>query len=303
MGLLLIFILPAATWAFPAIPTKEIAPGVHMPWVSIGTGTADKTGDDKNATIIVHNWLTNGGRGIDTAWSYFDQKDVAKGIAASGVDRKDIFITSKVLMCMPKAAVVAQINSDLKALNTDYIDLMLVHTPAGILNWCASTWEVLEEMVEAGTFKAIGISNFFRNDIEKLMKTAKVKPAVNEVQYNVFYHNDDTEAAARENNIPIHSFCPFTDFKMTIPEHQTVFSDPTVKQVAAKYNVSAAQVAARWIYQRGNTFVFLSSNPVHQANSADFMEFTLADEDMKTLNGLKQGPGPGPWCPGTNILV
>lgn len=261
-----------------------------MPWASIGTGTADKIGDDKNVSLIVRNWLANGGRGIDTAWLYFNQKDVAKAIAESGVDRKDIFITSKIMMCMPKAAVEWQVESDLKSLKTDYIDLMLVHTPAGILNWCAETWEVLETIKEAGKFRAIGISNFVRKDIEKLMKTAKVKPALNECQYNVFYHNDDTEAAAREHDIPMHAFSPFTDFKMTKPEHETVFNDPTVKQVAAKYNVSAAQVAARWVYQRGNTFVFLSSNPAHQANSVDFMGFDLADADMTVLDDLKRGP-------------
>lgn len=275
-------------WGFPTIPTREIAPGVHMPACSIGTGTADKAGDDRNATILVRTWLANGGRGIDTAWSYFNQKEVASAIAESGIDRKELFVTSKILMCMPKSMVKWMVNQNLKALNMTYFDLMLVHTPAGILNWCSSTWEVLEEMMAAGTFKAIGISNFVRKDIEKLMKTAKITPALNEVQFNVFHHNDDTAAASKEHHIAVHAFSPFTDFKLPVPsESHTVFHDPTVKQIAAKHNVSAAQVAARWIWQHGNTFVFLSSNPVHQANSADFMGFALPEADMKVLDTIQ----------------
>jgi len=292
MAHFLIFLPLVMAWGFPTIPLKEIAPGVNMPACSIGTGTADKTGDDKNATTIVRNWLANGGRGIDTAWSYFNQKEVARAIAESGIDRKELFITSKILMCMPKAALTWMVNQNLKALNMTYFDLMLVHTPAGILNWCASTWEVLEEMLSAGTFRAIGVSNFVRKDIEKLMKTAKVTPALNEVQFNVFHHNDDTSAASKEHNISVHAFSPFTDFKLPVPsESHTVFHDPIVKQIAGKHNVSAAQVAARWIWQHGNTFVFLSSNPAHQANSADFMGFTLPDEDMKMLDDIQMSQG------------
>jgi len=139
-----------------------------------------------------------------------------------------------------------------------------------------------------GTFRAIGISNFVRKDIEKLMKTAKVTPAINENQYNVFYHNDDTEAATKEYNISLHAFSPFTDFQMKKPETHHVWNDPVVMKVAAKHNVSGAQVGARWIWQHGNTFAFLSSNMAHQANSADFMGFNLTDEDMKVLDGIKK---------------
>merc|ERR1712113_792542 len=110
-----------------------------------------------------------------------------------------------------------------------------------------------------------------RKDIEKLVRNAKVVPAVNEVQFNVFHHNDDTVAACQEHNITLLAYSPFTDFKMPVPsENHTVFHDPTVLRVAAKHNVSAAQVAARWIWQHGHMFTFLSSNPAHQANSADF---------------------------------
>jgi diketogulonate reductase-like aldo/keto reductase len=289
-------LFPMLALAFPAIPTREIAPGVFQPYASIGTGTSDKTGDDRNATIIVANWLANGGRGIDTAWSYFNQEGVASAIAASGVAREELFITSKILMCMPDRQVHWMVEQNLRKLNTDYFDLMLIHMPstwelihmAGPMKWCDSTWKLLEEYHAKGVFKAIGISNFVRRDIEKLVKSAKVMPAVNQCQFNVFHHNDDMAAACQEHNITVEAFAPFTDFHFPIPsEAHTVFHDPTALAVAQKYNVSAAQVSTRWLYQQGHPFVFLSSNPDHQANSADFMDFELTDDDMQTLSSIR----------------
>lgn len=286
--------------AFPTIPTREIAPGVFQPYASIGTGTSDKEGDDRNASIIVGNWLANGGRGVDTAWSYFNQEGVASAIAASGVAREEIFLTSKILMCMPDKLVHWMVEQNLKKLNTDYFDLMLIHMPsqwelihmAGPMKWCDSTWKLLEDYHAKGVFKAIGISNFVRRDIEKLVKAAKVMPAVNQCQVNVFHHNDDMAASCREHNITVEAFAPFTDFKMPVPsEAHTVFHDPTVLAVAETYNVSAAQVATRWLYQQGHMYVFLSSNPGHQANSADFMGFELTDEEMQTLSSIQDNMG------------
>ena len=171
-----------------------------MPSIAIGTG-GHATAQHSAVRGMVNDWLQIGGRAIDTAWMYMDQADVAQGIAASQVPRSELFITSKILMCGGEAITRDFINADLRKLNTTYIDLMLLHYPAGYN--CASTWATLESYVSSGVLRAIGVRNFRRNDLQQLMQTAKLKPAVNQVQINLWYHNDDTAAYCAENNITL----------------------------------------------------------------------------------------------------
>merc|ERR1712000_216648 len=117
------------------VPTKEIAPGVNMPVVSIGSGQITDFAKHAPAKQIVSDWLSQGGRGIDTAWIYFDQTEVAAAVAESGVAREDLFITTKLMECITGAKHYIEYN--LKKLNTSYIDLLLIHAPIGN---CAHTW-------------------------------------------------------------------------------------------------------------------------------------------------------------------
>eukprot|EP00929_Paragymnodinium_shiwhaense_P026329 TRINITY_DN15687_c0_g2_i1.p1 TRINITY_DN15687_c0_g2~~TRINITY_DN15687_c0_g2_i1.p1 ORF type:complete len:321 (+),score=68.35 TRINITY_DN15687_c0_g2_i1:69-965(+) len=271
------------------IPTKEIAPGVAMPLVSIGTWTEGTKKEDLNVSAIVGNWLSLGARGIDTAYAYFDQKDVAEAIASSGVARKDLFITSKIPTCLGKALTRYFVEYDLKKLNTDYLDLLLIHAPGlpGPLGGCDDTWAVLEEYHAKGALKAIGVSNWGPKQFEGLKYT--VPPAVNQIEYNVFTHNEETEKYCKAHNITIEAWSPLGDPART---HKSVFTEPAVTTIAGKHNVSAAQVALKWILQKGNTLTFLSSNKDHQGNDADLFRFTLADDEMATLDGLN-APSPG----------
>lgn len=281
-----LFFLPLVASAGLSIPTKEIAPGVHMPIVSIGTWTEGTKKDDKNISMIVGNWLDLGGRGIDTAYIYFDQKDVAQVIADHGITRKDLFITSKIPTCLGKAMTRYFVEYDLKRLNTNYLDLLLIHAPGlpGPLGGCDDTWAVLEEYKAKGTLRAIGVSNWGVKQFNAL-KEYKVRPAVNQIEFNVYSHDDDIAAYCAAHNITIEAFSPLGDPART---HSSIFTDPTIKSIAVKHNVSAAQVALRWIAQKGHALTFLSSSKSHQANSADLFTFMLADDDISTLDSLKK---------------
>jgi len=260
------------------VPTKEIAPGVQMPIVNIGTWTSDgHAGED--ASKIVGNWLGQGGRGIDTALVYMDQAQIAKTIAASGVKREDIFITTKIPGC---GAAQSSIDQDLKQLNTSYIDLLLIHSHVGLS--CSATWKVLEENVKNGKLKSIGISNFNAKNIEDLMKHATITPAVNQIQYNVFAHDEDVIAACRKNKITVEAYSPLA------PPYsgKSVLKEATVTDIAKTHNVSAFQVALKWIAQRGDTMTVLSSNPEHQASDADLWSFTLTDDEMTKLGAIQK---------------
>jgi len=273
-----LFLLPALTSA--TLPTTEIVPGVFMPKVSIGTWTSGSVSKQEDAHDIVLNWLGQGFQGIDTAMDYFNQDRVALGIVDSGVPREDLFITTKIPGC---ADAAQSVNYDLGKLNTSYIDLLLIHAPIGLPGACPKTWKVLEDFVSQGKLRSIGVSNFNQKQMQKIMDIATVPIAVNQIEYNVFSHNEETIAFCDANNITVEAWSPLNGAH----GGKSVFKDETVLRMAAAHNVSAAQVAMRWIVQRGHHLTVLTSNPEHQANDADLFAFELAEDEMDTLTSYQ----------------
>jgi len=258
------------------IPDVEIAPGVRMPLVSIGTGGLERPA----ATQITSTWLGLGGRGVDAAWVYKNQDFVRQGIADSGVPREQLFITSKIPGCVDARHFV---EDDLKLLNTTYLDLLLIHFPGPVKAECPGTWKVLEDYHARGVLKAIGISNFKSADVEDLLKSAKVRPAVNQIQHNILAHDDATIATCQAHNIAIEAFSPLGRHGHSgdIP------GNPTIQAIAAKHSVSSYQVALRWILQHGHSLTFQSSSAKHQAADADLFGFNLTTAEMSTLDTLQ----------------
>lgn len=277
----LFLLIPGVYATSVNIPTQLIAPGVKMPVISIGVGGNEIS----KATTIASTWLNLGGRGIDTALDYGDQPEVAKVIAKSGLKREELFITSKVPGCYNATSTASSIEQDLKQLATDYIDLVLIHFPVG--DDCASTWATLEDYHKQGKLKAIGVSHFKRSNIEKLMMTAKVTPAVNQVELNVLTHDDDQIASSMEHGIKVEAYCPLgrSGEAGNIPGNQVIQS------VGATHNVSTYQVALRWILQHGHTLTFQSSSEVHQASDADVFGFSLSSAEMSKLDALQSTTG------------
>lgn len=255
-----------------------------MPVVSIGSWTEGTKSADLNISAIVGSWLDLGGRGIDSAYIYFDQKEVAAVVASRGIARKDLFITSKIPTCLGKAATRYFVDYDLKRLNTEYLDLMLIHAPGlpGPLGGCDDTWAVLEEYQTQGKLKSIGVSNWGTKQFNGLKYT--IPPAVNQIEFNVYSHDDGIASFCAARNITIEAYSPLGD---PARSHTSVFSDPVVTGIGKKHNVSAAQVALKWVLQKGHVLTFLSSNKDHQANDADLFAFSLMDEDLAQLDKLQ----------------
>lgn len=279
----LLFLIPCVH-AGVVMPTKEIVSGVHMPLVSIGTWVDGSTKKKEDPQVIVKNWLELGFRGIDSAWNYFDQDKIAEVISDSGISRKDLFLTSKIFVCEPLSAR-KMLEDDLRELKTDYIDLMLIHTNVGLPGGCAATWKVLEEYHNKGKLRAIGVSNWGVSDLQPVLKHATVPIAVNQVEYNLFRHNEKTIAFCDSHNITVEAWSPLGGAN-GITGH-SVFKDETVLSVAAAHNVSAAQVALKFIVQRGHLVAVMSSNQKHQANDADLFGFELTADEMETLMNLQ----------------
>eukprot|EP00930_Biecheleria_cincta_P098388 TRINITY_DN90046_c0_g1_i1.p1 TRINITY_DN90046_c0_g1~~TRINITY_DN90046_c0_g1_i1.p1 ORF type:complete len:319 (+),score=63.69 TRINITY_DN90046_c0_g1_i1:87-1043(+) len=270
------------------LPLREIAPGVNMPVISIGVGGLES----KEAATIVANWMKLGGRGVDTAFVYKDQEVVAKAIKDAGMDRKDVFITSKIPGCFNASFFVEQ---DLKQLGTDYIDLLLIHSPVcnddfqncSALKWdCSATWVALESYLAVGKLKSIGVSNFKREHLEPLLAFAHVVPAVNQVQLNVLEHDDDTIAFSKAHNIIIEAYSP-----LGRGNHSgDIAGNKQIQHIASVYNVSTYQIAMRWLFQHGHIITFQSTSQAHQLADADIFGFNLTAGEMQMLDDLRDHP-------------
>jgi len=264
------------------IPTKEIASGVNLPYVSMGTWTEGTKSVDKDVSAIVNNWLDLGGIGIDTAWVYFTQGDIAKVLKDRGTDRKKLFITSKFPTCLGSLATRKFIESNLKSLQTDYIDLMLIHFPTG--DNCSAAWATLEDYHAKGVLKAIGVSHFNRTHIDSLKKTMKVAPHVNQILLNVLTHDDDQIAATQEIGTKVEAYCPLG----RNGQAGDIPGNPTIQAIAKSHNVSTYQVALKWILQKGHLLTFQSANPAHQESDADVFKFNLTSDELKQLDNLQK---------------
>jgi len=276
--------------------TITIAPGVEMPMVNLGGVSSHPS----NYT----SWLAVGGVGLDTALSYTDpvQREVASAINNSGLRREQIFLTTKVPCCpevyQGKDLCPADLNGpirhdiqrDLDILGRP-VDLLLLHWPCNTLEETLTAYAALEDALEKGYTRAIGVSNFNASLLEAALPKMKVKPAVNQCGHSIGAHNsshapglggnDGTVQFCAENNITYQAYSPLGGLTGT-----DVFKDPTVISIGEKHNVSPAQVALRWLIQQGINFVTASSNPRHQEEELKLFDFTLSELEMVTLAGL-----------------
>jgi len=236
-------LLMAGAGLGPSDKNVQIAPGVYMPKINLGTccGSQPKVG--------LKSWLDAGGVGIDTAYDYRDQTDIQQVISSYGVKREDLFILSKIPAglglggCIGGAeTALKRVHDDLEQLNTSYLDIVLLHAPCRSKSQDQGLWAGLEQALEQGLVKAIGVSNYKQANIEGLMETAKVKPALNQCSMSVNTHDDATIAYCQSQNITYEAYdvikgCPFDSTAVTA--------------AAAAHKVSAAQVCLRYILERG----------------------------------------------------
>ena len=260
--------------------------------------------DVANATAL---WIAAGGKGIDTAYDYQDQDKIAAGIAASGVDPSSLYITTKIL-CSTEADAKKMIDSDLQQLGVSSVDLILIHSPGGKGHLpCsaggspAAAWKALEAALAAGKTKQIGVSSFSASDLEALKTTATVwPPALNQCSLSVGYHDDDTIAYCKKEGITYMAYSPLCGGPNgSSCRHGSVLSVPEVQAVAATHNVSAAQVALKWIVQRGHPLATSVWNPEYMAEDLDLWSWgDLSDSEMSTLDGVKSTAVTEDWhCP------
>ena len=273
------------------VPRVSIAPGVEMPLLNFGFQK------DHAAAIKL------GVRGLDTALTYGDaqQREVGRAVRESSVARSEMFVTSKIPCCPSpftsrlcpaaiSANATANVMHDLAMLGLDYVDLMLVHWPCGSFADSVATYRALEPFVMSGQARAIGISNFNASAIEALLPHITVKPAVNQCGFSIAGHDestslwgrdDDTQRACVKHGITYSAYSPLGG----VAKHGTghVLHDPTVNAVADAHNRSAAQVALRWVTQKGVVAVTSSNELAHVASDLQTFDFALTSSEMSEL--------------------
>lgn len=252
--------------------------GTEIPQIGVGTWTLKGETAVENVRLA----LQAGFRHIDTAQMYENEAEVGQGIQESGVPREEIFLTTKVntgMMRGGKETVRQSIEESLEKLKVDYLDLLLIHWP--VKDCVKHTWQVMEDFVRQGKVRSIGVSNFNPDHLDELMSYAEIRPVVNQIELHPFMSQVENIAYNQKYGIQVVGWAPFGQGDIDVPGH------PLLKEIAARYGKTSSQIVLRWIVQR-DLITIPRAKPNHFQENLDVMNFVLADEDMKLIDGLNE---------------
>lgn len=252
--------------------------GVEMPILGFGVYQIP---DNKECERVVEDALDVGYRLIDTAQAYFNEEAVGSAIKNSGIDRKEIFLVSKIWVSnggYEKAK--ASIDESLRKLQTDYLDLMLIHQP---FNDYYGTYRAMEEAYKSGKLRAIGVSNFYPDRFVDLSHFCEIQPMINQVETHVFQQQKRAKEIMKEHNTQIMSWGPFAEGK------NNYFQNEILKEIGAKYNKSTAQVALRFLTQEGVIVIPKSTHKNRMEENFDIFDFELTEDDLNKIRTLDTG--------------
>ena len=258
--------------------TIKLNNGVEMPLEGFGVFQVPEPAQCEQA---VTDAIAVGYRLIDTAAAYMNEQAVGAAIAKCGVPRSELFITTKLWVQDASYEGAKQaIETSLKNLGLDYIDLYLIHQPMGDY---IGAYRAMEEAYKAGRLRAIGVCNFYPNRLADLCETVEVMPAVNQVELHPFFQQENALALMKEYGVHPEAWGPFAEGK------HGIFTHPVLTEIGKKYNKSAAQVALRWNVQRGVTVIPKSVHKERMEQNMDIWDFQLSADDMDEIAKLDIG--------------
>ena len=266
--------------------TVILSNGVVVPQLALGTWLID---DDK-AADAVRAAVAMGYRHVDTAQAYANERGVGEGIRTCGVPREELFVTSKVAAeHKTYEAAAASIDETLKLTGLDYLDMMIIHSPQPWVEVNQSenryvegnraAWRALEDALKAGKLRAIGVSNFLKEDIDSLWEAAEIKPMVNQVLCHISNTPLDLIEYCQGKGIVMEAYSPVA--------HGEALKNPAIRAMAEKYGVSIPQLCIRYDLQLGMITLPKTANPDHMKSNGD-VDFTISDEDMETLKRIER---------------
>ncbi|MAG47302.1 aldo/keto reductase [archaeon] len=241
----------------------------------IGLGVYQLENNSEGEESILHA-LKEGYRHIDTAAIYGNEDIVGKAIKKSNTSREEIFVTTK-LWNDDHDNVEEAFNESLRKLNLDYIDLYLIHWPVSSRN---ESWKVFKKLYNEGKCKSIGVSNFTVNHLKELMEKTKIKPVVNQVEFNPFLFQKELLDFCKENNIQLVAYSPLTKGQR--------LNDENLLEIGKKYSKTSAQIILRWAIQHGVIVIPKSGNKERISENLNIFDFNIDEEDMKKLDSLNE---------------
>lgn len=251
-----------------------LANGVKMP--QLGYGVYQVTKEECERCVL--DALDVGYRAIDTAQSYFNEAEVGEAIAESGIDRKEIFLTTKVwIEHYGYEQAKESVLQSMEKLKTDYIDLVLLHQPFADYY---GAYRALEDLYEEGKLRAIGVSNFYPDRLVDIASFARIKPMVNQIETHPLNQQIEAHEWLEKYGVIHEAWAPFGEGR------GNMFTNPVLQKLGDKYNKTVAQVILRWQLQRGIVVIPKSTHKERMAQNLDLFDFTLTNEDMQAIAAL-----------------
>ena len=260
------------------VETVKLNNGIEMPLEGFGVFQVPDPAVCEQAVLDA---IATGYRLIDTAAAYMNEEAVGRAIAKCGVPREELFVTTKLWVQDASYEGAKQaIETSMKKLGLDYIDLYLIHQPMGDY---IGAYRAMEEAYKAGKLKAIGVCNCYPQILADICETVEVKPAVDQVELHPFFQQENALALMKEYGVHPEAWGPFAE------GNHGIFTHPVLTQIGQKYGKSAAQVALRWNVQRGVTVIPKSIHKERMEQNIDIWDFQLSDEDMAEIAKLDIG--------------
>jgi diketogulonate reductase-like aldo/keto reductase len=260
--------------------TRKLNNGVEIPDLGLGVFRCK----DNEETVNAVRWAIEAGyRHIDTAAIYGNEKSVGQGIRQSGIDRKKLFVTTKLrIEDMGPGEQIKGFEKSLNLLQLDYLDLYLIHWP--VPGKTLASWKALEEIYQSGRVRAIGVCNFAEHHFDALLRDAKIVPVLNQIELHPHLSLQPLVAYCEKIGIACEAWSPLGG------TGGNLLDDPVLKKNAEKYGKSVAQVILRWDLQRGIITIPKSTHQERIKANADIFNFELSAADMKVINDLDQNP-------------
>lgn len=259
------------------IPTVRLNNGVEMPL--LGFGVFQIPADDTEQAVI--DAIKAGYRLIDTAASYGNEEAVGRGIAASGIPREELFITTKLwIQSRGETGALEAFETSMSKLGLDYLDLYLIHQPFGDYY---GEWRAMEKLHKEGRIRAIGVSNFAPDRLVDLIQFSEIVPAVNQMETNPFHQQVDYQELLTKEGVVLEAWAPFAEGK------NDLFTNPVLTEIGEKYDKAPAQVVLRWLLQRGVVSLAKSVKLERMQQNVDVLGFELSTEDMNRIATLDAG--------------